>query len=311
MYISVILPVYNEEKNLQKLYDELYGVMTDNYDEWEVIFVDDGSTDSSYEIMRKLRDKDSHVKIVKFRKNFGQSAALSAAIDYADGEVIVSLDADIQNDPKDIPKLVDKLEGGYDCVSGWRKNRKDPIGKRLASWIQTHLSMKTGPEIHDFGCTLKAYRKEAIKSVNIYGEGHRYIPAKLHKNGYKITEMVVNHRPRKHGKTKYGFNRLFKGFFDLLFSYFWNQFSGRPLHFLGGLGSLFMFFGFLIGFYRVIMKYAFGESILPHLGQLLLSVALVLFGFLIFMFGILAEMLSKIYYEDRKPYVVEKKHGLE
>ncbi|MBS3790071.1 MAG: glycosyltransferase, partial [Candidatus Thermoplasmatota archaeon] len=158
--------------------------------------------------------------------------------------------------------------------------------------------------------TLKAYKKDAIKSINIYGEGHRYIPAKLHKNGYKITEIVVNHRSRKHGKTKYGFNRLFKGFFDLLFHYFWNQFSGRPLHFLGGLGSLFMFFGFLIGLYRVIMKYAFGVSILPHLGQLLLSVALILFGFLVFMFGILAEMLSKIYYEDRKPYVVEKKHGL-
>ncbi len=311
MHISVILPVYNEEKNLRKLYKELRGVMKDNYDEWEVLFVDDGSTDSSYEVMKKLRKKDDHIKIVKFRRNFGQSAALSAAFDHAEGEVIVSLDADLQNDPKDIPRLVDKLEEGYDCVSGWRKDRNDPLGKRFASWIQTHLSMRTGPEIHDFGCTLKAYRKEAIKSINLYGEGHRYIPAKLHKNGYKITEMVVNHRPRKHGKTKYGFNRLFKGFFDLLFSYFWNQFSGRPLHFLGGLGSLFMLVGFLIGMYRVIMKYAFGVSILPHLAQLLLAVALILFGFLVFMFGILAEMLSKIYYEDRKPYVVEESRGFD
>lgn len=311
MYISVILPVYNEERNIRKLYKEIHGVMADNYEEWEIIFVDDGSSDSSYQIMKELREKDSHIKIIKFRKNFGQSAALSAAIDHAEGEVVVSPDSDLQNDPKDIPKLVGELEKGYDCVSGWRKDRRDPIGKRFASWIQTHLSMKTGPDIHDFGCTLKAYRKEAIKSINIYGEGHRYIPAKLHKNGYKITERVVNHRPRKHGKTKYGVNRLFKGFFDLLFSYFWNQFSGRPLHFLGGLGSIFMFLGFLIGLYRVIMKYAFGESILPHLGQLLLSVALVLFGFLVFMFGILAEMLSKIYYEDRKPYVVEKTHGLD
>ncbi len=311
MEVSVVLPVYNEEKNIRKLNQEIYEVMSNNYDEWEIIFVDDGSSDSSYSELKKIREKDQHVKIVKFRKNFGQSAALSAAFDYAEGDVIVSLDADLQNDPRDIPRLIKKLEEGYDCVSGWRKNRKDPVGKRFASWVQTHLSMKTGPDIHDFGCTLKAYRKKAVQSINLYGEGHRYIPAKLHKNGFKITEIVVNHRERKFGKTKYGFNRLFKGFFDLLFSYFWNQFSVRPLHFLGGLGSLFMFFGVLIGFYRVIMKYAFGESILPHLAQLLLAVALVLFGFLIFMFGILAEMLSKIYYEDRKPYVVEETHGLE
>lgn len=311
MEVSVVLPVYNEEKNIPKLHGEIHGVMEKNYNEWEVIFVDDGSTDSSYSKLKELSERDEHVKVIKFRKNFGQSAALSAAFDYAEGDVIVSLDADLQNDPHDIPRLIDKLGEGYDCVSGWRKNRKDPVGKRFASWVQTHLSMKTGPDIHDFGCTLKAYRKEAIKSINLYGEGHRYIPAKLHKNGYKITEMVVNHRERKFGDTKYGVNRLFKGFFDLLFSYFWNQFSVRPLHFLGGLGTLFMFFGFLIGMYRVIMKYAFGESIMPHLAQLLLAVALVLFGFLIFMFGILAEMLSKIYYEDRKPYVVEKTHGLE
>ncbi len=311
MEVSVVLPVYNEEKNIPKLHDEIYEVMERNYDNWEVVFVDDGSTDASYRRLKELTEKDEHVKVIKFRKNFGQSAALSAAFDYAEGNVIVSLDADLQNDPHDIPRLIDELEEGYDCVSGWRKNRQDPVGKRFASWVQTHLSMKTGPDIHDFGCTLKAYRKEAVKSINLYGEGHRYIPAKLHKNGYKITEIVVNHRERKFGDTKYGVNRLFKGFFDLLFSYFWNQFSVRPLHFLGGLGTLFMFFGFLIGMYRVIMKYAFGESILPHLAQLLLAVALVLFGFLIFMFGILAEMLSKIYYEDRKPYVVEKTHGLE
>lgn len=311
MEISVVSPVYNEEKNIPKLHNEIHGVMENNYDDWEVIFVDDGSTDASYIRLKELSEKDEHVKVIKFRKNFGQSAALSAAFDYAEGDVIVSLDADLQNDPNDIPRLIDKLDEGYDCVSGWRKNRKDPVGKRFASWVQTHLSMKTGPDIHDFGCTLKAYKKEAVKSINLYGEGHRYIPAKLHKNGYKITELVVNHRKRKFGDTKYGVNRLFKGFFDLLFSYFWNQFSVRPLHFLGGLGTLFMFFGFLIGMYRVIMKYAFGESILPHLGQLLLAVALVLFGFLIFMFGILAEMLSKVYYEDRKPYVVERTHGLE
>lgn len=311
MEVSVVLPVYDEEKNIPKLHNEIHGVMENNYDDWEVIFVDDGSTDSSYRKLKELSEKDEHVKVIKFRKNFGQSAALSAAFDYAEGDVSVSLDADLQNDPNDIPRLIDKLDEGYDCVSGWRKNRKDPVGKRFASWVQTHLSMKTGPDIHDFGCTLKAYRSEAVKSINLYGEGHRYIPAKLHKNGYKITELVVNHRERKFGDTKYGVNRLFKGFFDLLFSYFWNQFSVRPLHFLGGLGTLFMFFGFLIGMYRVIMKYAFGESIMPHLAQLLLAVALVLFGFLVFMFGILAEMLSKVYYEDRKPYLVEKTHGLE
>lgn len=310
MEISVVFPVYNEAKNLKRLHKETREVLKDNFEEWEEIYVEDGSEDNSYRVLKKLSEDDEHVKVIKFRRNFGQSAALMAGFNHAEGDVVVSMDADLQNDPDDIPKLVEKLKEGYDCVSGWRKDRKDSIGKRFSSWVQTHLSMRTGPDIHDFGCTLKAYRKEAVKDINLYGEGHRYIPAKLYKSGYKITEMEVNHRPRKHGRTKYGTGRLFRGFYDLIFSYFWNQFSVRPLHFLGGIGTVFMSVGFFIGLYRVIMKYAFGVPVLPHLAQLLLAVGLLLFGFLLFMFGILAEMLAKTYYEERKPYVVEEKKGL-
>lgn len=307
MDISVVFPVYNEARNLKRLHDETRAVLQENFREWEEIFVDDGSKDDSFRVMEELSEKDPHVKVIRFRRNFGQSAALMAGFDHSEGDVVVSMDADLQNDPRDIPKLVNKLKEGYDCVSGWRKNRKDSLGKRFSSWVQTHLSMRVGPDIHDFGCTLKAYKKEAVKDLNLYGEGHRYIPAKLYKKGYKVTEMVVNHRARKHGKTKYGSRRLFRGFYDLIFSYFWNQYSVRPLHFLGGIGTVFMAVGFFIGLYRVIMKYAFGESILPHLAQLLLAVGLLLFGFLLFMFGILAEMLAKTYYEDREPYVIEEK----
>ncbi len=313
MDISVISPVYNEAKNLQRLYREISEVLDERYDhkEWEIIFVDDGSTDKSYRVLKKLQEKDSNVKLIRFRRNFGQSAALNAGFDHAEGSIIVTTDSDLQNDPKDIPRLIEKLKEGYDCVSGWRKERKDPLMKRFPSWIQTKVSMKMGPRIHDFGCTLKAYRAEAIDHVNLYGEGHRYIPTQLHKRGFEITEIEVNHRERKHGRTKYGIFRLMKGSLDLIFNYFWNRYSVRPLHFLGSLGSIFMLIGFIIGMYRVIMKYVYGVSVLPKIAQLLLAVGLVLFGFLLVMFGFLAEMLTKIFYEERKPYVVQETRGLE
>lgn len=313
MDISVISPIYNEAKNIKRLHREIQDLMDERYEhrDWEIIFIDDGSTDGSYRILREISEEDNKVKVIKFRRNFGQSAALNAGFDHAEGKIIITIDADLQNDPKDIPRLIDKLKEGYDCVSGWRKERKDPIMKRFPSWVQTKVSMKMGPKIHDFGCTLKAYRSEAIKQVNLYGEGHRYIPTQLHKRGFKITEIPVNHRERKHGRTKYGGSRLMKGSLDLIFNYFWNRYSVRPLHFLGSFGSIFMFIGFVIGFYRIIMKYVYGVSVLPRIAQLLLAVGLVLFGFLLVMFGFLAEMMTKIFYEERKPYVVKETMGLD
>jgi len=303
--ISVVLPVFNEEKNLRQIHKEISQVMRSNYEEWEIIFVDDGSTDTSYRVMKNIYEEDPHVRIIKFKKNFGQSAALSAGFELSEGDVIVTLDADLQNDPKEIPKLVDKLEEGYDCVSGWRKKRKDSLGKRFASWIQTKLAMKMGPDIHDFGCTLKSYTAKSIKNINLYGENHRYIPAEMHRMGYKITELPVNHRPRKHGNTKYGSFRILKGSFDLFFHFFWNHFSSTPIHFLGTIGFIFMVSGFALGTYRVLMKYIFGVPVLSEMAQLLLAISMVLFGFLLLMFGILAEILMKIYYSDRNNYTIE------
>lgn len=306
MSISVVLPVYNEAHNLRRLYKELTSVLKSNYKVYEIIFVDDGSRDESYRIIKKLKQKDPRVKVIKLKRNFGQSTALMAGVDHAEHRYIVTMDADLQNDPNDIPRLMDKIKEGYDCVSGWRKCRKDNIGKRFPSWIQTKLAMRLGPKIHDFGCTLKIYRAGAIKDVNLYGEGHRYIPSHLHNRGYRITEIPVNHRPRVHGETKYGFFRLLKGGFDLLFNFFWSRFSMTPIHFMGSMGFIFMLFGFAIGIYRVIMKYVYGVPVLPRMAQLLLAVGLVLFGFLLFIFGIMGEILIKIYYEEKKPYVIDE-----
>lgn len=306
MDISVIFPVYNERENLRQLHKETREVMEENFDQWETIYVDDGSGDGSYEVLKELYEEDDHVKVLRFGRNFGQSAALAAGFDHAQGDVMVSMDSDLQNDPKDIPRLVEKLEEGYDCVSGWRKERKDPVTKRFPSWIQTKLAKKTGPEIHDFGCTLKAFRSEAVKDIDIYGEDHRYIPAKLHKKGYKVTELPVNHRERKHGKTKYGFTRLPKGLLDLTFLVFWNRFSTRPLHFLGGFGLVFSASGILLGLYRILMYFIYGVRLSANLPSLILAVGLVLFGVLLIMFGFLAEMITKIYHEEKKPYRIDK-----
>lgn len=220
MDISAVFPVYNEARNLKQLYRETREVLESNFDSWEMIFVDDGSEDDSYQVISELADNDQHVKAIKFRRNFGQSEALMAGFDHAEGDYIVTMDADLQNDPRDIPRLLDKLKEGYDCVSGWRKDRKDSLGKKLASSIQTKLAMRVGPKIHDFGCTLKVYKAESVKNINLYGESHRYIPSELHRDGYKVAELPVNHRSRQHGNTKYGSFRLLKGGFDLFFSIF-------------------------------------------------------------------------------------------
>lgn len=306
MKVSVVFPVYNEARNLKQLYKETRKVVKSNYEDWEMIFVDDGSEDDSYRVIETLVKKDKNVKGIRFRRNFGQSEALMAGFDHAEGDYIVTMDADLQNDPKDIPKLMDKLKEGYDCVSGWRKDRKDSLGKRFASWIQTKLAMMVGPRIHDFGCTLKVYTAESVDNINLYGEDHRYIPSELHRQGFKVTEVQVNHRPRKHGKTKYGSFRLLKGGFDLFFQFFWKHFSATPLHFLGTVGFLFTTIGFGIGIYRVLMKYIHDISVTDEMAQLLLSISMVVFGFLLLMFGVLAEIMMKMYYRDRKNYAVEE-----
>jgi glycosyltransferase involved in cell wall biosynthesis len=308
---SIVVPVYNEEANVGPLVDEILDVLADNPSlaPAEVIFVDDGSTDGTVDELRAAVEKSEEIRVLVLSRNFGQSAALAAGIDHATGEFVVTMDGDRQNDPADIPRLVEELQQGYDCVSGWRKERRDPLSKRIPSAIQTKLATWTGPNIHDFGCTLKAYRAEALDAVNLYGEGHRYIPAKLYNHGYSITEIPVNHRERTAGSTKYGAARLLKGFVDLTFQVFWNRYSTRPIHFLGGLGLLAVFIGTVIGTHALYLKYVLGDSLLQHLPRLVFVVALILFGLLLVMFGFLAEMIAKIHYREQSPYRIDSTLG--
>jgi glycosyltransferase involved in cell wall biosynthesis len=304
--ITVVLPAYNEGANLPEVIREISAVLEKRVDvdpaSYEIIVVDDGSTDDTAALLEKLTDEYPAVVGIRFTRNFGQSAALAAGIDASQGDYIVTMDADGQNDPADIPKLIEMLEAGYDCVSGWRRDREGPLSKRIPSAIQTRLAKLTGPDINDFGCTLTAYRASALADIRLYGEAHRYIPAMLHKRGYRITEVEVNHRPRTSGQTKYGWRRLIRGFVDLCFHIFWNRYSTRPLHFLGGAGILSFLLGLVIGGHAVLLKYALGQSLIPRLPRLILTVALILFGIQLVMFGFMAEVLVKLYYRDDTPY---------
>lgn len=310
---SVVAPAYNERENVRPLVEELLETFArpdaGPYSPIEIVLVDDGSTDGTREAIRDLADVVPEVRGVVLQRNFGQSAALAAGIDNAAGEWIVTIDADGQNDPADIPDLLSALAEGYDCVSGWRRDRSDPLSKTLPSAIQTRLAWLTGPDIHDFGCTLKAYRGDALRDIDIYGEGHRYIPAKLHKQGYRITERPVGHRERTAGETKYGVTRLVKGSIDLLFHAFWNRYSTRPIHFLGSSGLLLMGAGTVLGVHAIFLKYVYGIELVPRTPRLILTVALVLFGFQLLMFGFLAEMLAKLHYCTEKTYRIERIHG--
>lgn len=306
---SVVLPAYNERESVGTLIEEIVDVCSSADDvqlsPFEIIVVDDGSTDGTREELQELADAVPELTVIVLTRNFGQSAALAAGIERAVGDWIVTLDADGQNDPRDIARLVGTLEEGYDCVSGWRKDRNDPLRKRIPSALQTRLAMLTGPEIHDFGCTLKAYRREVLQEIDLFGEGHRYIPAMLYKQGYRITEQVVNHRPRTEGNTKYGTNRLVKGFVDLLFQVFWNRYSTRPLHFLGAVGFVMMAIGGTIGFHAVLLKYMFGVPLVPMTPRLILTAALLIFGLQLLIFGFFAEILIKFYYKEDDPYRID------
>lgn len=308
--VSVALPAYNEVDNVEPLVEEVLAAFDteglSEYELLEIVVVDDGSTDGTDDVIRELADRVPEVRGVLFRRNFGQSEALAAAIEHSRGDIIVTMDADGQNDPADIPRLVDELEEGWDCVSGWRKERNDPLGKRVASRVQTYLAWLTGPKIHDFGCGLKAYRSEALEDISIHGEKHRYVPSEVHRMGYRITELPVNHRARKHGRSKYGLGRLLGGSLDLLFHAFWSQYSKKPIHFLGGLGVLAMGLGTVIGLHLVVLDVVYNVSLLPKLPRLLLAVVLFIFGFQLIIFGFLAEVLSLIYYDQQPSYAVEE-----
>lgn len=296
--VSVVIPIYNEEGNIRELYtklNEVLSIITENY---EVIFVDDGSTDNSFNILKEINTENKNVVVVKFRRNFGQTAALSAGFDHFKGDVIITMDGDLQNDPEDIALLLTKINEGYDIVSGWRVDRKDPfftkkLPSKLSNWLASKL---TGVKLHDFGCTFKAYRREVVENINLYGEMHRYIPALASQMGVSIAEVKVRHHPRQHGKSKYGITRLMRGMLDLITVKFLLSYSMRPLQLFGIPGTLSLFIGFVIGAYLTIERFFFGMSLADR-PLLLLAVLLMFLGVQFVTMGLLGEIITRTYYE--------------
>lgn len=310
---SIVTTTLNEGENVGPLLAEIFEVMGSNdmreYRPFEVIVVDDGSTDGTRDVVEDWIENTTEVKAVYNRRAFGQSPALKAGIDRSNGEIVITMDADLQNDPHDIPALLDRLEGGYDCVNGWRKDRHDPWHKTIPSAIQTPLAKLTGPDINDFGCTLAAYNGDAIRDIDLYGEGHRYIPSRLHKLGYRVTEQVVNHRAREYGESRYGVGRLIRGFLDLAFHVYWYRYSSRPGHLFGAVGLILMTIGGAVGGHAVAMRLVFGSPLLEHLPRLVIVGGMVLFGLQLVLFGLVAEFITKLYYREEDEYRVERTLG--
>jgi len=291
--ISIIVPVLNEEGSLDKFYNETTKSLNE-YSNWEIIFIDDGSDDESYNIMRKLADEDNRVSIIQFFNNFGKADALSEGFKEANGDIIITIDADLQDDPAEIPRLVEKIQEGWDVVSGWKKDRKDPISKRLPSKLFNMVTrFLTGIKIHDFNCGLKAYRRKVVKSIDIYGGLHRYIPAIAGQKGFSITEIAVNHRPREFGETKYGGNRLFHGFFDLFTMLFTGKYFDRPLHFFGSIGLVFIFISTISEVYPIYDKIANGIPFQKHFALIVFGAMIFGLGLWFFSIGLLGELLIK------------------
>jgi len=299
--LSLVVPVYNEEENLPLLFDALQQVLSPIGRSWEVIFVDDGSTDKSLQVLEALFEKDSaHVRVVVFRRNFGQTAAIAAGLDHSEGDIIILLDSDMQNDPADIPLLLEKLDEGYDLVSGWRKDRKDnrftrTIPSNLANGL---ISWATGVHLHDYGCTLKAYRREALAGFRLYGEMHRFIPVFAHSVGARITELPVRHHSRKFGVTKYGLERTVKVILDLFTVKFLLDYSHKPMRLFGGTGVSLIVISVALLLYLFIRKVFF---LIPVLSSpfFQIGVMLLILGFQSILMGLIAELLARTYHESQ------------
>lgn len=303
--LSIIIPLFNEEESLTSLHSELKSALRDFGKSYEIIFIDDGSVDNSWSVLEKLHAADKDVKGIQFRKNSGKAAALSAGFKYAKGKVIVTMDADLQDDSEEIPKFIKKLDEGYDLVSGWRFERQDPISKTLPSKIFNYLTSRlTKIRIHDFNCGFKAYRKEVIKDIELYGELHRYIPVLAHWKGYKVGEMKVKHHPRAHGKSKYGIVRLFRGFTDLLTVTFLTRYMKKPLHLFGSIGFLLFLLGFIVNVYfAVLWLLGQGSRVRP---LLLLGILLMLIGFQVVSTGLIGEIIVSTQGKADDEYTIKR-----
>lgn len=307
--ISVVVPLLNEQDNIGPLFLQITEALTGNYN-YEIIFIDDGSTDNSLEVLTGLQKQDSRIRIICFRKNFGQTAALSAGFAHARGRIIVAIDADLQNDPADIPRMIEKIEEGCDVVSGWRKKRHDNAVTRLlpskiANWL---ISTITGVKLHDYGCTLKAYRREILDEIKLYGEMHRFIPALASWSGANIAEMVVNHRPRTAGTTKYGLDRTWKVILDLITVKFLLSFSTKPIQLFGGWGLISFFLGCLSGIAVILMKVIKTTDMTGN-PLLYLTILFLVISAQFILMGLLAELLVRTYHEsqNRPTYVIREK----
>ena len=308
MRLSLVFPVYNEEKNIPLLLERVYAVLHENRYEYEILAVNDGSKDQSYHVLEGFAKKDKHLRLINFRVNAGQTAALRAGIEHATGDVIVMMDSDLENNPADIPRLLAKINEGFDVVSGWRKNRWGGkfLSRKIPSTLANALiSNITGVHLNDYGCTLKAYRRDVLQGVPLYGEMHRFIPAYASWQGAKVTEIEVEYAPRLHGKSNYGLMRTFSVLLDLVLIRFIDRYMDRPIHFFGGLGFVLFFLGSLAGLAAVILRF-YGL----HLVQTplpVLAAFLVIAGMNLVMMGIIAEMLMRTYYEanGKKPYLIK------
>ena len=291
--VSIVIPVFNEEESIRSLYDELSNKLQTIGMKYEILFVDDGSTDGTVIKLREIRQQDKNAKVIRLRRNYGQSTAMDIGFRYSTGDVVITMDADGQNDPSDITSLLAIMEKGYDVVSGWRKNRNDPLEKRIPSKISNWLARRlTKVNIHDSGCTLKAYRRSAISKLRLHGEAHRYIPALLASQGFTISEVVVNHRKRSGGRSKYGMGRLVRGSLDLLNLFFITSYLSKPIQFFGKIGFALVGLGILAAGYKIVQSIIFNIPL--NLGpMLLLAAVLFLTGLQFVLFGFLSEIQSR------------------
>jgi glycosyltransferase involved in cell wall biosynthesis len=298
--ISVVVPVHEEERTLALLYEELQAALDPLGQPWEAVFVDDGSMDGSFAALTRLHDAHDNVRVVRLRRNFGKAAALAAGFANAEGEVVDTIDADLQDDPAEIPRLLAKLDEGFDLVSGWKAHRRDPLTRRALSrifnWVTGRVS---GLRLHDLNCGLKAYRAEVVQGLRLYGELHRFIPVLAHYRGHRIAELPVNHRPREHGRSRYGVERYLRGFLDLLTVSFIGRYRYRPLHLFGGLGLGLGALGFAVLVYLTVLKIG-GEAI-GRRPLLILGVLLVVVGLQFFSLGLISELITSQHEERAGP----------
>lgn len=291
--LSIVIPTYNERESLAELVTALKEVLK-SQNKWEVLFIDDGSTDDSIELLTKVVTSESNFKLIQLHRNYGKSAALAEGFKVAEGDYIITMDADLQDDPKEIPNLISKLEEGYDLVTGWKKNRKDPWTKRFPSKIANFVTgLITGVKVHDMNCGLKIYRRAVVKSIDIYGGRHRYIPALAGQKRFRIAEIPVQHHKRQYGVTKYGGSRLFHGFFDLITILFLNRYTEKPLHLFGLFGLSCLMLSFISELYVVFLKIFYSHPFQKHIAMMLFGVMLFVLGLWFFSIGLIGEMVAQ------------------